>query len=1274
MRKILSAIALLLATVAAQATVIRTSVNLPLEGGTVSTKVVLNTDTHTASIGWDYDACIPQYSVGKLNIPSTITYEGETYTVTAIANVAFRFCSQLTEVEIEEGVTTIGNYAFIGCSNLEAISLPSSLTNIGGGAFCGLSKLTAIKECATTPPAWAWYDVLQVSGGTEGVNSNLKLYVPNGSQSAYLNAKWDYSWTCMNTNNVPYTWDLTETRSQVGWGSYFDANTILTLEEWNQHRSINIFSVADLKAFRDMVNNGTTYNNYIITLEADLDLNNEEWTPIGRVEQNLSNLYHDFCGTFDGKGHTIKNLRISEESHNSGLFGGTRNATIKRLIVEDASVAGDFYVGIVIGHAEGTTIIQDTYVKNCTVSGRSFTGGIVGGAVNYDNVDNCDLQMDRCVIEGGSVSSFYNHYKPDITNNQPFWESYPFYGTVGGLIGYVDCAKVQNCANLNTKVFWDSSQVNDEYGEELRKTVTRGALIGYQQNNATTPPAMSNCYVLLHPENSLTATDYMVSAHKDYLDPDRYYGNAYYSGGYTHWSYDENTLANSGNASELNGLQLQSTLGTTAWGYTDEQLPLPANFAYLFGDIPVNKAAFLPYGTEIDAPNYLTLTENGTAYTASSIHVNKYFVGLENYLPLGSSQITVANGVVNGITLSATTNGTQEVTTEYPVYVKDENNMLVLDPHGNPVQATNPDGSPKTESVTETVNSYTPKGYTLYLPYSITLSGDCKVYEPTSWDASTNKLNFTRVENNVVQAYKPYYVVVNKGEVSLSTYTEHVIATQSTYTVTLDDESFNIIGDLDGTVFFTSNYYIFNNGQWVKTSVLDMLDAFTFYVESNQATPGASFGINLIDNTVIDLAVTGHGESNGGWAFIASPVVNDIAPSVVENLEGVKYETGTYNYDLYRFNQSADLEWENYHSHDTQENPFMLKNGKGYLYASKNDRTLHFSGPFNTDNTKTVNLEYHADAEFAGWNLVGNPFPVQAWANKSYYTMNSEGTGLVANEVASSTPIPPLTGVMMQTTSTTGESVTFSTTEPAQQSANNGSLQIALSQAVDPNPSLRGTKQSSILDNAIVSFNEGSQLGKYYFGRQNANIYLPQGGEEYAIVSVGRDGVHTVSTEIPLNFKASENGTYTISVDPKNVEMEYLHLIDNLTGADVDLLAPNHEAVIAGEDPQSPAPSYTFTAKTTDYASRFKLVFSTDEEGGTSTGSVTFAYISNGEIILTTEVNDDATLQIVDVTGRVLVSVGGHTRCVPTAGMMPGVYVLHLIDGNDVKTQKIVIP
>ena len=108
-----------------------------------------------------------------------------------------------------------------------------------------------------------------------------------------------------------------------------------------------------------------------------------------------------------------------------------------------------------------------------------------------------------------------------------------------------------------------------------------------------------------------------------------------------------------------------------------------------------------------------------------------------------------------------------------------------------------------------------------------------------------------------------------------------------------------------------------------------------------------------------------------------------------------------------------------------------------------------------------------------------------------------------------------------------------------------------------------------------------------------------------------------------------------------------------MTGNDVDLLA---------------TPAYTFTAKTTDYESRFKLVFSANTEDGPSTGSGTFAFISDGNII----VNGEGTLQVIDLTGRIIVCRDA-LHCVSTTGMTPGVYVLRLINGDDVKTQKIVI-
>jgi hypothetical protein len=103
-------------------------------------------------------------------------------------------------------------------------------------------------------------------------------------------------------------------------------------------------------------------------------------------------------------------------------------------------------------------------------------------------------------------------------------------------------------------------------------------------------------------------------------------------------------------------------------------------------------------------------------------------------------------------------------------------------------------------------------------------------------------------------------------------------------------------------------------------------------------------------------------------------------------------------------------------------------------------------------------------------------------------------------------------------------------------------------------------------------------------------------------------------------------------------------------------------------NPDQPA-TYTFTAKTTDYESRFRLVFSTVCEDADGDSDGTFAFIdAAGNLI----VNGEGMLQIMDVTGRMIRCTDGvHT--VSTNGMTAGVYVLRLINGEDVKVQKIVV-
>ena len=363
---------------------------------------------------------------------------------------------------------------------------------------------------------------------------------------------------------------------------------------------------------------------------------------------------------------------------------------------------------------------------------------------------------------------------------------------------------------------------------------------------------------------------------------------------------------------------------------------------------------------------------------------------------------------------------------------------------------------------------------------------------------------------------------------------------------------------------------------------------------------------------------------NGGWYTIATPFAS-FSPTDTPL-------TGD-TYDLYAYDEDGQAEWINYKANTTT---FKIDPGMGYLYAHKPTASLRTTGTLNNGNAEqVVNLSYgNTNDNIKGYNLLGNPTAHNITFNKDanvsdgyYYLNNSENW---VYQTGNSVPVGR--GFLVKANAS-GQSVTLN---PQSKDTRNDKEEYIV---ID----IDGEK-------AYVKLNDGVSMPLLGFRDRHSSLWIEHDGQPYIML------VRDDANSIELNYKAQQYGQHLLRVDTKGLDLEYLHLIDRMTGADIDLLV---------------TPSYTFESKTSDYASRFCLAFDANASAGSASETDNFAFISNGEII----VNGTGTLQVIDMLGRQVYSREATSDFrLPTSDFSNGVYVLQLVNGNGIKIQKIVVP
>ena len=246
-----------------------------------------------------------------------------------------------------------------------------------------------------------------------------------------------------------------------------------------------ISTVDDLKKLATNVNAGNPYSGIYFKLLYPLNLNNEEWTPIGNKD-------HPFKGSFDGNSMEIQNLKISSGDY-VGLFGHTPGGiALKNIYLNNVDITGGQYVGALVGNAYTVDSIKNCHIYGTIkLEGTHHVGGIAGSSyaspikecsVIGDDTSYVKGTFKEIDSEGDKIGGLIGQSQEGSFVIEACHTNIAVSGTrsIGGLLGFASYGNsITDCSATGSVklVYVDDTTYYETLAEKGRQ-ITAGGLIG----------------------------------------------------------------------------------------------------------------------------------------------------------------------------------------------------------------------------------------------------------------------------------------------------------------------------------------------------------------------------------------------------------------------------------------------------------------------------------------------------------------------------------------------------------------------------------------------------------------------------------------------------------------------------------------------------------------------------------------------------------------------------------------------------------------------------